>query len=176
MSGAPARLNLALVACSVNHGWVDLMYEKKHIIVDILPRIFWLIQFGLLAASQWLSDRPVELTENVFVLILGITLVVSGSVLNIWTVRHLVRAIRTRDTVQTGPYKYIRHPMYVFLYVILFGAGLLWFSSVWFVILLLFTPVWYWIGRKEEEQMTEITEGRYHDYKERTGMFFPRFR
>ena len=150
------------------------MYEKKHIIVDILPRIFWLIQFGLLAASQWFSDHPIKFSENVFVLNIGMTLTVSGSLLNLWTVKHLVRAIKTRELVQTGPYKYIRHPMYVFIYITLIGVGMLWFSSTWFIILLLFTPVWYWIGKKEEEQMTEITDGKYDDYKERTGMFFPK--
>ncbi len=150
------------------------MFERKHIIVDILPRVFWLIQFGSLAASQWLSDHPVELSGNVFILVLGITLTVSGSVLNAWTVKHLVRAIKTRQLIQTGPYKYIRHPMYVFIYVTLTGVGMLWFSSTWFLILLLFAPVWYWIGRKEEEQMVEITDGKYQDYKKHTGMFFPR--
>jgi len=150
------------------------MFEKKHIVVDILPRIFWLIQFGFLAVSHWLSDHPMKLSENVFVLVLGITLIVLGSLLNAWTVKHLVRAIKTRELIQTGPYKYIRHPMYVFIYITLIGAGLLWFSSTWFIVLLLFTPVWYWIGKKEEQQMEEITDGKYRDYKERTGMFFPR--
>jgi protein-S-isoprenylcysteine O-methyltransferase Ste14 len=150
------------------------MFEKKHIIVDILPRVFWLIQFGFLAVSQWLSDHPMKSSENVYILILGITLIVLGSLLNAWTVKHLVRAIKTRELVQTGPYKYIRHPMYVFIHIILIGAGMLWFSSTWFIILLLFTPVWYWIGRKEEKQMVEITDGKYQDYKIRTGMFFPK--
>lgn len=150
------------------------MYKKKHIIVDILPRLFWIIQFGFLAGSQWLLDRPIKLSDNVFILIPGITLIVIGSLLNVWTVRHLVRAIKTRELVQTGPYKYIRHPMYVFIYIILIGVGMLWFSYTWFIILLLFTPVWYWIGKKEEEQMAEITDGKYNYYKKRTGMFFPK--
>jgi protein-S-isoprenylcysteine O-methyltransferase Ste14 len=64
--------------------------------------------------------------------------------------------------------------MYVFIYIILFGAGMLWFSSLWFIVLLLFTPVWYLIGRKEEKQMIEITDGEYIDYMKRTGMFFPK--
>jgi len=150
------------------------MYEKKHIIVDILPRIFWLIQFGCLAGSQWLSEQPIKLSENVFRLIFGMMLIVFGSILNVWTVKHLIRAIKTRELIQTGPYKYIRHPMYVFIYITLIGVGMLWFSFLWFIILLLFTPVWYWIGRKEEEQMIEITDGKYQDYKKRTGMFFPK--
>ena len=103
-------------------------------------------------------------------------MIVFGSLLNTWAVKHLVRAIKTRELVQTGPYKYIRHPMYVFIYIILIGAGMLWFSFTWFIILLLFTPVWYWIGRKEEKQMSEITDGKYEDYKKCTGMFFPKLR
>jgi len=150
------------------------MLEKKHIIVDILPRIFWLIQFGSLAASQWYSDHPMKLSENVYILILGITLIVFGSLLNVWTVKHLASAIKTRELVQTGPYKYIRHPMYVFIYIILIGVGMLWFSFKWFIILLLFTPVWYWIGKKEEKQMVEITDGKYQSYMKCTGMFFPK--
>ena len=152
------------------------MFERKHIIVDVLPRVFWVIQFGFLAMGQWLSDRPMKLTENVFILILGITFVVSGAILHAWSAKHLVRAVKTRELIQTGPYKYIRHPMYVFIYIILIGVGMPWFSSTWFIILLLFAPIWYWIGRKEEEQMVEITDGKYQDYKERTGMFFPRRR
>jgi protein-S-isoprenylcysteine O-methyltransferase Ste14 len=152
------------------------MFEKKHIFVDILPRIFWVIQFGFLAISQWLSDRPMKLTDNAFILILGITLTVFGAILHAWSAKHLVRAMKSRELIQTGPYKYIRHPMYVFIYIILIGVGMLWFSSMWFIILLLFAPIWYWIGRKEEEQMIEITDGKYQDYKERTGMFFPRGR
>jgi protein-S-isoprenylcysteine O-methyltransferase Ste14 len=150
------------------------MFEKKHIFVDMLPRIFWLIQFGFLAMGQWLSGRPTKLTENVLLLTLGITLTAVGSLLNAWTVKHLVRAIKTRQLIQTGPYRYIRHPMYVFIYITLIGVGMLWFSTVWFIILLLFSPVWYWIGRKEEEQMIEITDGKYQDYRKRTGMFLPK--
>jgi len=150
------------------------MFERKHIVVDILPRILWFIQFGILAMSQWLSDRPIRLADDVFLLISGITLIVFGSLLNAWTAKHLIRAIKTRELVQTGPYRYIRHPMYVFIYITLIGVGMLWFSTAWFLILLLFSPVWYWMGRKEEEQMIEITDGKYQVYRKRTGMFFPR--
>ena len=121
-----------------------------------------------------LSGRPLKLTENVLLLILGIALTVVGAVLHAWLGKHLIRAIKTRELIETGPYRYIRHPMYVFIYIILTGVGMLWFSYTWFVILLLFTPVWYWTGRKEEQQMMEITDGKYRDYMERTGMFFPR--
>lgn len=114
------------------------------------------------------------LTESMFLLISGIALVVLGALLNAWTVRHLVRAIKTRALIQTGPYKYIRHPMYVFIYITLIGVGVLWGTSMWFAILLLFTPVWYWMGRKEEEQMIEITDGEYDEYRQRTGMFIPK--
>jgi protein-S-isoprenylcysteine O-methyltransferase Ste14 len=150
--------------------------KKKHIVVDILPRLFWLIQFGIMAASRWLSDQPVKLSDNVFILILGITLIVFGSLLNAWVVKHLVRAIKTRELVQTGPYKYVRHPMYVFIYIILIGMGMLWFSSTWFIILLVFIPIWYLISKAEEKQMTELSSGKYQEYKKRTGMFFPRLR
>jgi protein-S-isoprenylcysteine O-methyltransferase Ste14 len=108
--------------------------------------------------------------------VLGITLIISGALLHAWSSIHLARAIKSRELIQTGPYGYIRHPMYIFIYTILIGVGMLWFSYTWFIILLLFIPIWYWTGRKEEEQMTEITDGEYQGYIKRTGMFFPRSR
>ena len=149
------------------------MYEKKHIVVDILPRIFWLIQFGCLAGSQWLSDKPIRLSEDGFTLILGITFVVSGSVLNLWTVKHLIRAIKTRELVQTGPYKYIRHPMYGSLLFLDVGAMLKDISALTIsltaaaIIFVVFT------AKIEERENIKFFGSNYEYYMERTKMFIP---
>ena len=129
----------------------------------------------LALGERWSDHNPI-LSENPIVLVVGIILTVSGVVLLSWSFKHLVRALFSRELIQTGPYKYIRHPMYVFIYLILIGVGMLWFSSTWFIILLVFIPIWYLICKAEEKQMTELSDGKYQEYKERTGMFFPKLR
>ena len=150
--------------------------KLKHIAVDILPRIIWLVQGIFLALGERWSDHNSILSENPIVLVVGIILTASGAILLSWTAKHIVRAFFSRELIQTGPYKYIRHPMYLFIYLILIGVGMLWFSSTWFIILLVFIPIWYLIGKVEEKQMTEMSHGKYQEYKKRTGMFFPKLR
>ncbi len=150
--------------------------KTRHIAVDILPRLFWLVQGLFLALGERWSDHNPILSENPIALAVGVILTASGAILLSWTGKHLVRAIFSRELIQTGPYKYIRHPMYVFIYFILVGAGMLWFSSTWFIILLVFIPIWYLIGKAEEKQVTELSGGEYQEYKKRTGMFFPKLR
>lgn len=75
--------------------------------------------------------------------------------------------------VTDGPYRYARHPMYVAIYIILIGTGLLFFSKLWFIILLSFTPIWYLDCKLEEGQMTDLHGEKYLAYKKRVGMFFP---
>jgi len=36
------------------------------------------------------------------------------------------------------------------------GAGILFFSEIWFMIMLAFIPIWYLDCRIEENQMTEL--------------------
>ena len=150
--------------------------KKKHILVDILPRFIWLVQGFVLALGERLSGHTPILSKNPIVLVIGITLTVLGAILLIWTGKHLVRAMSSRELIQTGPYKYIRHPMYVFIYLILIGVGMLWFSSTWFLILLVFIPVWYIIGKVEERHLERSSGDNYQAYKMSTGMFIPKLR
>ncbi|MFH1508831.1 MAG: isoprenylcysteine carboxylmethyltransferase family protein [bacterium] len=154
--------------------------KTKYIIIEVLPRLFWVIQGMCLVLGQSLFGKQLALSGNIIVVILGILITVLGTIfftiLLVWFFKYRAKKGFSKELVQTGPYKYIRHPMYVFIYLILIGVGLLWFSSYWFVILLAFTPIWYLIVRAEEKQMTELSGGKYQEYKKRTGMFFPKMR
>lgn len=147
---------------------------KKHIAVEILPRALWVIMALSLFLGQHLTDSPPEPTENIFFACVGVCLTILGSFFFIYVGYYIRRALANKDLVTTGPYRYIRHPMYVSIYVMLSGIGLLFFSEVWFLIMLAFVPIWYvdcWI---EERQMTGLHEMGYSDYIKRTGMFIPR--
>lgn len=64
--------------------------------------------------------------------------------------------------------------VYLGIYIMLTGIGLLFFSHLWFAVMLAFVPIWYLDGRVEERQMIELHGSAYFDYRERTGMFIPK--
>ncbi len=76
--------------------------------------------------------------------------------------------------VQSGVYRWVRHPLYASLIWMFIGGSLIYagyFSllSVFFI----FVPMMYYRARQEERLLTsEFSE--YTDYKKQTGMFFPK--
>ena len=81
------------------------------------------------------------------------------------TSREKRRALFDKTLVTTGPFRYMRHPMYIGIYIMLTGAGLLFFSKIWFMIMIIFIPVWYLDCKIEEKQMTELHKEKYLNYK-----------
>jgi protein-S-isoprenylcysteine O-methyltransferase Ste14 len=62
------------------------------------------------------------------------------------------------------------------MYVLFFGLGLVFFSSWWFVVMMIFVPFWYLECRAEEEELMERYGDEHVDYINRTHMFLPRTR
>jgi len=75
--------------------------------------------------------------------------------------------------VTTGPYRYIRHPMYTALIAVGIGLGLL--STSWYFLLpfLVTGIVIAFRIRREEEAMISKFGDEYIQYAQRTGRFFP---
>lgn len=76
--------------------------------------------------------------------------------------------------VQSGPYRWIRHPMYSVGFLYLIGAGLL--SSSWTIGILptLSFTVLVWIRVQDEEEMLCDFSPEYVSYIKRTGRFLPK--
>jgi protein-S-isoprenylcysteine O-methyltransferase Ste14 len=76
---------------------------------------------------------------------LGIAVVVGGSVVRLWAITTLgrwftydVRVTEGQPVVQTGPYRWVRHPSYTGVLLVLLGVGLTlgnWLSVVLIVVL-----------------------------------------
>lgn len=131
--------------------------------------------FGLfLFLSQFTASRETFFTESVPVLLLGVALVIAGNWLWISASIHLRKATTSRAIVAEGPYKYIRHPIYVSVYLLSSGLGLIFFAWLWFGVLLAFAPLWYLECMEEERHMVEIYGQDYIAYQQRTGLFFPK--
>ena len=101
----------------------------------------------------------------------------------LWSAHHslgmsfhsLVVQKKDQELVQTGPYKWICHPIYTAYFFNYFGGGLL--ASNW---VLTFIPtfsfglmVYLRLG-EEEAAMLELFGDKYRQYMKRTGRFFQR--
>lgn len=76
--------------------------------------------------------------------------------------------------VTSGPYRYIRHPLYVFGALLFFSISVI--MGSWFIPLIGIPTYAILIYRTgiEEEMLTERFGEKYTQYIERTGRFFPR--
>jgi len=150
--------------------------KRRHIIIEILPRALWIIMAICLYLYQHLANDPPALTENVLLMSSGVLPSIGGFLIWIYVGYYMRRALFDKTLVTGGPFKYVRHPMYLGIYIMLAGVGLLFFSTspVWFAVMLAFVPIWYLDGRIEEKQMIEIHKSAYLDYRIETGMFLPR--
>lgn len=76
--------------------------------------------------------------------------------------------------IQTGPYQWIRHPMYTTGFMYLIGAGLL--SGSWIVLIiptLSFAILVFSRVSDEEKMLLDHFGDEYKDYMKRTGRFTP---
>lgn len=128
---------------------------------------------GALAISQFTSQRDTIFTSNTVVLTLGILTTIAGVWLWAEAARHLTRAVAEAALATTGPYRSIRHPIYTSMYLLCIGLGLIFFAWLWFFVLLLFAPLWWFEARREEEAIGALYGESYTIYRSETTMFVP---
>lgn len=149
--------------------------KRASIIHNLIVVAPYLIVFSWFSAR----DRIGTYKNSGILEALGILLMVlgiGGYIYSILFLRHnwaISAAIKEKQTiVKEGPYKYIRHPMYSFMLIVVFGSGLL----VSNYLILLYTPViailYYLRARKEEDLLKEAFP-EYNNYIKETKMLIP---
>jgi protein-S-isoprenylcysteine O-methyltransferase Ste14 len=84
---------------------------------------------------------------------------------------------KSRSLILEGPYRYIRHPIYVGSMILLLGFFLLSANWLFATIPLIILIIFYSIKIPLEEKELERNFGKkYIEYKKRTGGFFPKIR
>lgn len=126
-----------------------------------------------LAVSQFTSHRGSILTPNIAIAGLGALVMMGGIWLWAEAARHLHRAQAAEIVATTGPYRFVRHPVYVSMYLICIGLGLVFFAWLWFVVLLAFFPFWWLEAKAEEAVMIQLYGEAYVKYQRRTAMWLP---
>jgi protein-S-isoprenylcysteine O-methyltransferase Ste14 len=127
-----------------------------------------------LLGSQFAASRTTIVTDNMPMVIASAIIISLGLLLFISASIPLNKALKANRIAVTGPYKYIRHPVYLTIYVFSLGLGLLFYTWVWFIVLAVFLPLWYLESKGEEKQMIQLYGDKYAEYRTRSGMFLPR--
>lgn len=107
--------------------------------------IYAMGQAGVFISALWLN--PIWNKPNSFH-ILGFFLFVSGLLYRLWAIRtlgqyysHIVRKVDGHRVVDTGPYKYIRHPAYAGMILANAGIVIYFLNTVTLIIyLIVFVP------------------------------------
>ncbi|MEI8012349.1 MAG: isoprenylcysteine carboxylmethyltransferase family protein [Candidatus Omnitrophota bacterium] len=165
-------LGVALIAQFIFKGRVKQVGGVMATMLVIAP---YVIVFA------WFSVRHIVGSfQPVFIVqLIGALLMLAGTVGYMVSIAYLRKnwavsaAIKEGHTlVCWGPYKYVRHPMYFFMIMVVLGSGLLTSN----VMIIIFTPVvaylYYLRSGKEEEMLKHALPG-YEEYSQRTRMLFP---
>jgi protein-S-isoprenylcysteine O-methyltransferase Ste14 len=159
-----------------------LPQNLKEILVPLATTFFFLT-YSIYFTVRWV---PESLRKNVCpaglqvpMAIAGLALGVIGPAISTWGVVYLGRSfgifVMVRDVVLGGPYRYVRHPMYLGYVCICAGLVLVNFSAAIFLLVPIHVLLFVWRARLEEARLAE-NSAAYREQMKRTGFIFPRFR
>jgi len=134
--------------------------------------------FSSLALAWWLNDlmslAPLHGSQIISIASLGAGMLVTIAIV-VWSLVDLGPAKRGRELVTSGPFAYVRHPLYA-AFLIGFDFGLAAFMDGWIFIVwaILQYPFWHLNIVREERLMDRQFGQAYREYCRTTGRFLPR--
>jgi len=135
--------------------------------------------FTYMIYPKWASWARFDAPEAVRWFGAGLTLCMSPMIYWLFSTigNNISPSHTTRESHQlitTGPYRFIRHPLYTFGMLAWMGVGLM--ALMWWIFAALFImcTILAWRTRKEEQQLIDQFGQAYRDYMARTGRYFPK--
>ena len=132
-----------------------------------------------LVDPRWMAWSSLSLPD--WLRWIGVGLIIIGVLTLNWGLRSLgknftdtVVTRKEHTLVTSGPYRWVRNPLYCSYFVIVTGMTLLmanWFPAVAGAFVLTLVVI---RTQKEEENLIERFGDEYRDYMQRVGRFFPR--
>ncbi|MDR6644260.1 MULTISPECIES: isoprenylcysteine carboxylmethyltransferase family protein [Rhodanobacteraceae] len=148
--------------------------------------LYWLplvVAFGLLGPGEWFGHtwlREAILPHTVPVFAVAFAFAVSGVALAIWSRvilgrnwSSVVQIKHDHELIETGPYRYIRHPIYTGILMAFIGSSIQAGDvRVILAVAILFASFWRKL-RMEERMLGETFGDSYVAYKRRTKALIP---
>lgn len=149
----------------------------KLILVPLATTFFYLAYFAAARFPESLKKNlaPVELQPAL--LVLGFGLVIIGHLIAFWGILYLGRSfgvvVAVRKVVLRGPYRWVRHPMYLGWVIFCAGISIANFSIAYFLIIAIHISLLVYRARLEESEIAEHSP-EYRAYMQSSGFIFPR--
>jgi len=146
--------------------------------------VLGLVIFAAMVYFLWIPLFSLSILTSLLLDMLGLVLYAGGCIFMLWARRTLgkmwgistsqqVKLYDDHQIIQSGPYAYVRNPMYFGWVVAMFGLILLY--PVWMVLLMFMFSLVAFIGRahREDAALTERFGEAWMEYKKRTKFLIP---
>jgi protein-S-isoprenylcysteine O-methyltransferase Ste14 len=141
-------------------------------------RITGVSAVGVFLIVGVLRNGPLA-AHNVIIAVLGTLLFACGIALAVWARLHLGRNWGMPTTqradpelVTSGPYRFVRHPIYTGLLTAMLGTALI-DSLTGLIVVAVLVACFYYCGIVEERNLTATFPEAYPEYRSRTKMLIP---
>ncbi len=142
--------------------------------IVVIALVIVALHYQLLDPALLTAYHPTLLSANI-----GALLTILGVALAIWARAYLGRhwgmpmsQKENAELVTTGPYAFIRHPIYTGMLVALIGSSLA--LGLFFLFVLIVSGIYFiYSATQEEKRMAMIFASTYPAYKARTKMLIP---
>ena len=134
--------------------------------------LLWVVALQI---SAWISIPEMRIAPTFRWILIGL-FSIDAAVLLVWSHIILPPSVRAKTLITTGPYQYVRHPIYAAF--IWSGTAIMAMVYKSWLLIIFVIPIhifWVWHVQKEENYMIEKFGPAYADYMKTTGQFFPRF-
>lgn len=152
-----------LVRLAVIVGVITAISFRRHAIADHLASIHRSVPVHLGIPGQWV----------------GVGLCLAGFGFAIWARMHLGRnwgmpmSLRQgHELVTSGPYTYVRHPIYTGIMLAMIGSALT-VGLLWMLLFVIYFAYFIFSARTEEKMMLAQFPDAYPAYRRRTKMLVP---
>lgn len=173
MSYALHRVYRSVLQSYVNFNHSDLKIPPK----DIL---FVLIQFIIFIVYTF-DFESMRIDVPDFLFWFGVFIFVIGALITVVAVLQLninlsafPSPLADAKLIETGVYKFIRHPIYTGLILAFFGYAIV-DDSGYKLLISLGLLLWFYFKTLYEERLLIEKFPQYSEYKKRSGRFFPKF-